>query len=349
VRPEKFIGLLQFDISPRICPAVPDFLPQILEKPPAATRYRQHRIVITVVVSIGSARMRFVILPLWLLLSLLFTIEGAAQSTISDRPFELVAGNGAWFSWLPTYELGADASGFPALQDDMDDVGYYGDLKAIRRFLGTRTSLEARGFYGFSETNTTTEVLDANVPNPIDGAANLLTGGSLSLASDTDHYGIDVGLRDTWRTRFGGLSGGCLFSFMEFDQDFDVEYGSLGLLSESLDSEYLGGKGVVGWDGRFWGSPSNLDIAVGFYQLRADYRYRGEQIPGSFATTMHKTPVTVETIFSSYRDIHRYRLGLTIAATYIAQMPVIEHEANVPVSLGTDSGAMLRLMVEILL
>jgi hypothetical protein len=64
---------------------------------------------------------------------------------------------------------------------------------------------------------------------------------------------------------------------------------------------------------------------------------------------MHKTPVTVETIFSNYRDIHRYRIGLTMAATYIAEMPVIEHNANAPVSLGTDSGAMLRLMIEILL
>ncbi len=297
----------------------------------------------------GSARMRLAIISAFVLAGLLTSAVAHAQSTITDRPFDLVAGNGVWGSFLPDYELGTSGSGTPALRDQLDDVGYYGDIKAIRRFLGTRTSFEARGFYAYSGSESSSGPGNFDVPDPITGGSNLFTGGSANLSSDTNHYGFDAGLRDTWRTQFGGLSGGCYFSFMAFDQTFDVDYGPTRLMSETLNSNYTGGKGFVGWDGCLCGSPSTLDFIVGFYQLRTDYRFSGGAVPGTRDLTMHKTPITLETVFSNYHHFHGYQVGMTFAATYIAQMPVIEHNVGRPVSLSTDSGVLVRLMFEILL
>lgn len=273
-----------------------------------------------------------------------------AQSTITDRPFDVVAGSGLWGSLLPAYELGTNGSGSSAFHDNLDDVGYYGDLKVIRRFLGTRTSFEARGFYAYSESRSTDISSNLDIPNPVTGTSNVfIPSATSSVLSDVDHYGYDFGLRDTWRTRFGGLSGGCLFSYMAFDQTFDVKYGPGRLFSERLESDYTGGKGVLGWDGCLCGRPSMLDVAVGFYQLRTDYRFDGGALAGSMTRRIHKTPITVETIFSTYHDIRDLQVGLTFAATYIAQMPVIEHNVGAPVSIDTDSGVLIRMMVEILL
>lgn len=298
----------------------------------------------------GPARMRLAIISSAIVLgSLLTSAVTSAQSTISDRPFDIVAGSGIWGSFLPDYELGTNGGGTPTLRDSLDDPGYYGDIKVIRRFLGTRTSFEARGFYGYSGSESSNAVGNLDVPDPINGSSNLFSGGASSLSAETDHYGYDIGLRDTWRTRYGGLSGACYFSYMAFDQSFDVDYGPTRLMSEKLNSDYIGGKAVVGWDGCLMGNPSTLDFIVGFYQLRADYRYSGGAIPGNYATTLHKTPITLETVFSNYREFHGYQFGLTLAATYIAQMPVIEHNVGSPVSLGTDSGVLVRMMFEILL
>lgn len=297
----------------------------------------------------GPARMRQAILVSALLAAMMPVSGAHAQSTISDRPFEVFVGNGLWASLLPSYELGTSSSGAPALRDNLDDVGYYGDIKAVRRFLGTRTSFEARGFYAFSESSASSAAADIDVPTPINGASNPFSGSTSRLDSDTDHYGYDVGLRDTWRTRFGGLSAGALFSYMAFDQTFDVDFASTRLLSEELNSDYIGGKALFGWDGCFCGRPTMLDVAVGFYQLRADYRFEGGAVPGSLATRMHRTPVTVEAIFSNYHNVGAYQLGFTFAATYLSEMPVIEHNDGAMVSLDTDDGAMLRMMLEILL
>ena len=294
-------------------------------------------------------RMRLAIISAFVLTGVLCSVVAQAQSTITDRPFDLVAGNGVWGSFLPDYELGTNGSGAPALRDQLDDVGYYGDIKAIRRFLGTRTSFEARALYAHSGSRSSSGAGNIDILNPSSGGSNLFSGESANLSSDTDHYGFDVGLRDTWRTRFGGLSAGCYFSYMAFDQTFDVDYGPTRLMSERLNSDYTGGKGFVGWDGCLCGSPSTLDFIVGFYQLRTDYRFSGGEIPGTRPLTMHKTPITLEAVFSNYRNIHGYQFGLTFATTYIAQMPVIERNVGRPVSLDTDSGVLCRLMFEILL
>jgi hypothetical protein len=296
----------------------------------------------------GPARMRPVIAFTLVLASLMTSVVASAQSTISDRPFELLAGNGMWVSALPDYELGTTTGGSPAIRDSLDDVGYYGDIKAIRRFLGTRTSFEARGFYAYSGSQSSSQAGDINVLGPLGGSSQL-TGSAASLDSDTNHYGFDVGLRDTWRTRFGGLSGGLLFSYMAFDQTFDVDYGSMRLLREELNSDYVGGKGVLGWDGLIYGRPSTLDVAVGFYQLTADYRFVGNAISGSYQDEFEKTPLTIETIFSRYHSLRGCQVGLTMAATYIAQMPSIHRELGQAVVIDNDDAFLFRLMFEILL
>lgn len=293
--------------------------------------------------------MRHAIIYASLLVCLLVSGVTNGQSTITDRPFDLVAGSGLWGSFLPDYEWGTDAGGGTAFQDDLDDIGYYGDIKAIRRFLGTRTSFEARGFYAFSESSSSSGSSSVSLPNPIDGTSSLLSGGSARFDADTDHYGYDIGLRDTWRTRYGGLSGGCMFSYMAFDQTFDLGYGGTSLMSEELNSDFVGGKGVFGWDGIFLGRPSTLDVAVGFYQLRADYEFRGDALAGSLADRIHKTPVTVEAVFSNYHKIRNLQLGTTFGVTYLGKMPVIEHNAGSRVSIGTDDGLLVRLMLEVLL
>lgn len=297
----------------------------------------------------GAAIMRFAITSITFLTCLMFSCVAGAQSTISNRPFDLVAGSGVWGAFMPGYELGSTAGGDSVLSDPLDDAGYYGDLKAIRRFLGTRTSFEARAFYAYSGSRSAAGVTTWDVTNPLGGESTVLSDGVANLSADTDHYGYDIGLRDTWRTRFGGLSAGCYFSYMAFDQTFDVDFDSTRLLTETLNSDYIGGKGFVGWDGCLCGNTSMLDFVVGFYQLRSDYRLTGGESPGSLATTMRKTPITLETVFSSYRNVHSYQLGWTFATTYIAQMPVIERDLSSEVLLDTDSGFFVRMMFEILL
>ncbi len=292
--------------------------------------------------------MRHAVVTTFALASLLMAVDVRAQSTITDRPFDLVVGNGVWGAFLPDYELGDGAGGASVLRDDMDGAGYYGDIKAIRRFLGTRTSFEARGFYAYSGSESSSTG-NMDVPDPISGGSNLFTAGSSRLSADTNHYGFDIGLRDTWRTRFGGLSGGCYFSYMAFDQTFDVDNGATQLMSEKLDSAYTGGKGFVGWDGCLCGKPSTLDFVVGFYQLRADYEFSGGALPGSYTATMHKTPITLETVFSQYHEFRGFQVGVTFAATYIAQMARIDHNVGAPVTLDSDRGGYIRMMFEILL
>ena len=293
--------------------------------------------------------MRHAIISASLLVCLLVSGVAQGQSTITDRPFDLVAGSGLWGAFLPDYELGTDAGGGTAFRDSLDDLGYYGDLKAIRRFLGTRTSFEARGFYGHSESSSTASASSVTVTNPMDGSAVLLSGGAARFDGETDHYGYDVGLRDTWRTRFGGLSGGCMFSYMAFDQTFGLGYGGSSLMREELNSDFIGGKGVFGWDGMFCGRPSTLDLAIGFYQLTADYRFQGDAVTGSLTSDIHETPVTLEAVFSNYHRIHSLQLGATFGVTYLGKMPVIEHTDGSRASIGTDDALLVRLMVEILL
>ena len=293
--------------------------------------------------------MRCTIIQALLGASLLVTSFVSAQSTISDRPLELSVGNGIWTALLPAYELGINTNASPAFRDNLDDVGYIGQLKLVRRFLGTRRSFETKGHYAFAESISTTDVIDVDVPNPVNGASNALTGGRTHLRSKINHYGIDVALRDTWRTRFGGLSAGAAFSYMGFDQNFDVDYGADQLLIEDLDTDFLGGKAIFGWDGCLRSRPTNVDLAIGIYDMDVNYRFSGQTIGGSATQARNKTVYTIEPSFTTHTFFRSYQLNWTFGAIYISDMPVISHNAGRRATLDTDDAVTLNAMIEIML
>ena len=268
-----------------------------------------------------------------------------AQSTISDEPVELNWTGGLWAALLPSYELGSGPSG-PALRDDMDDLGTITQLQFIRRFLGTRTSFEVTGFYAEVDSVDTDGTVDVNIPNPVTGAGNALTGGNPYVKSDTDHYGVDVALRDTWRTRFGGLSAGCSFSYMTFDQQFDVNYSDTQLFQEQLDSDFRGGKAFVGWDGCLMGQQSMLDIAVGIYDLNMEYEFQPQTLAGNLVTELQETTTTIETSFKTRRTFAGYLIGVSLGAKYFADMPQIDHTAGSAATLTTDDAVTLSFMLD---
>lgn len=276
--------------------------------------------------------------------SCFIVVAASAQSTISDDPFELSYGSGSWGVLMPSYSYGTDAGGSPAFQDDGDTFGARWQLSAVRRFLGTRTSFETNAFFGWAEANSS-GLGGGNLPDPATGAPIPLAAGSTHLESGLNHYGVDVALRDTWRTRFGGLSAGAGFSYMAFDQDFELELNDVRLVKEELDSDYVGGKAFVGWDGCFAGRRSKLDLTAGYYDLSTDYTNNGTALPNAlpedFATT-------ADVEFTTYFSLRGFDTGLTIGAMYISDMPQIIHAAG-PASLTTDDAVFIRAMLQIVL
>lgn len=281
--------------------------------------------------------------------SLIITSAVSAQSTISDREWEFTSSSGVWTMLLPAYELGTNTNGSPAFRDNLDDVGYIGQLKVVRRFLGTRTSFETKTNFAFAESTSTTDVIDVDIPSPTTGASNLRTGGRTRLKSQIDHYGIDVALRDTWRTRFGGLSAGVAVSYMAFDQEFDVDYGAEQLLVEDLDTDFRGGKAIFGWDGLFYCRPTTVDLGIGFYDMDAKYRPKGQSIPGFAMNELAKFAVTVEPSFTSFTTFRGYQVGWTVGAMFISDMPTIVHAVGTPATLDTDDALTLNTTFEFML
>ena len=282
-------------------------------------------------------------------LALVFCVIGTCkvhgQSTISNRPLELSTGQGLWGAWLPKYAWGETLNNGAGIVDDMDLAGYHGDLKLVRRFLGTRTSFESRVFYSTAESTAS----GANVlqlPSLISGAPELVgnVDSTWRLISDVENYGFDLSLRDTWVTRFGGLSAGCAFSYIAFDQTFNSTMDNSPLLREELDADYRGGKAFVGWDGCFRGNPANLDLLVGFYDMNADY-----DAVGTTQREMTKNVTTIEANFTTRRDFRDIQVGGTLGLMYLTDMPMIEHNVNAPVSIGTDDAFTLKFLFEILL
>lgn len=293
--------------------------------------------------------MRKAVLSVFILANLCLVGIAPAQSTISDDELELSGGVGLWGALLPSYQLGQNSEGGVAFQDDLDDVGYITQLKAVRRFLGTRTSFETDVFYASADSVAEGTVTGVDVPNPESGASFVGAGSAPRLKSEADFYGFDITLRDTWRTRFGGLSAGCAFSYMRLDQDFDVDYGAAQWLNEDLNSKFRGGKGFVGWDGIFAGRQSNIDLLFGFYDMDVDYQFNGQNVAGSLQQEFSKNVTTVETRFTTRQVIRDYLIGFTLGVTYFTDLPTIEHNEGAPVTIGTDEAVLLTGMMEILL
>ncbi len=271
------------------------------------------------------------------------------QSTISDRPLELTFAKGIFGVQLPQYSVGTSDQGGSAYHDDGDTIGALWELKAVRRFLGTRTSFETNAFYGIAFANSNTDPSGVDIPSPISGASNVFSGGRTHLDADVSHYGFDASLRDTWRTQFGGLSTGCGFSYMAFDQDFDVKYSGARLFEEELDSDFVGGKAFVGWDGLFLGRQSNVDLTGGFYDVTGNYQFSGGSIAGSKTDEIKTTSGTFDASFTTWTVFAGRDIGMTGGAMYIAEMPSIQRDASGASVLGTDDAAVFRLMVQILL
>ncbi len=275
--------------------------------------------------------------------------SGKTQTTISQRPFDITVGNGLWGVFLPDYELGRDLDNQVAITDDGQFLGYQGDLRINRRFLHTRTNVEARVFYGHSESSQSKNVNSLSL-NDVGGVPlSPLSDGTASLTSGLDHYGYDLGLRDTWRTRLGGLSAGALFSYMIFDQDYVASFDQEQFLHEALDSEFIGGKAVFGWDGFIHNCPSFLDFALGFYQLRADYSGVATQSGNRVETYRYTNPMTVDAAFTMYRNVRDIRLSTTIGITHLGEMPVISRTDGEFAAIEYEDGLLIKLMFEILL
>ncbi len=285
------------------------------------------------------------------LLSLLIVTTAWSQSTISDLPFELRYGSGPWGVLLPSYDLGSDAAGEPAYHDDLDNLGGRWELNAVRRFLGTRTSFETSLFYGYVRANKLGSTAPIDIPNPATGIAPpTFAGGRTQSQSDLNHYGVDFALRDTWRTQFGGLSAGVAFSYMAFDQHFQLDRNGDRLLLEDLDSDLTGGKAIFGWDGCLLGHRSKLDFAVGYFDLEADYKFTGTTLlPGTAFNQLSGDATTIELEGTTYINLKGCDTGLKLGVMYISDLPQIVHEAGVPAFLTTDDGVLINATIEILL
>ncbi|MCP4777735.1 MAG: hypothetical protein GY880_26235 [Planctomycetaceae bacterium] len=285
---------------------------------------------------------------LTLVFCLIVTSKVWGQSTISNSPLELSTGQGLWGALLPAYTL-TDGGGAPVLSDSMDALGYHGDLKVVRRFLGTRTSFEGRAFYATAESTANGGDSGLTFLSPSDGSIVAIPAGATRLRSEVDNYGFDLLLRDTWITRFGGLSAGCAFSYIGFDQTFNSTAGGADFLREKLDSELRGGKGFVGWDGCFCGHATNIDLLFGFYDMNATYGSEAVLAIPATEQKMTKNVSTIETNFTTRRDFREIQVGTTIGVTYFTDLPTIERTLGQPVSIGTDDAVTLKFLFEILL
>jgi hypothetical protein len=293
--------------------------------------------------------MRFPFLIISGMLASIFASTANAQSTIAPRPFDLTFGKSTIGTLMPGYDLGLDTEGRSAFQDDMDNVGASWELKAVRRFLHTRTSFETRAFYGLSFSNQSQAASDVDVFSPIDGSSNPFTGGRAYLDSDLDIYGGDFTIKDTWQTRFGGLSAGMAFSYMAFDQSFDAEYSQVRLLSEQLNSDFIGGKAVLGWDGCLLGRATSLDLGFGYYDLDVDYQFIGGAVAGNLNKELSDHSATIDVNWTTWAQLGKFYTGLTLGGMYFTDMPTIQHNNGSQVSLGTDDAATLNVTVQILL
>ena len=293
--------------------------------------------------------MRRIFILLFLLCLTPSDLSICAQTTVSDRTLDITVGNGFWGALLPSYQIGSDQDSNPALSDDGDFFGYQGDLRLVRRFLHTRTAIEGRAFYGTAQSDNDNLVESMELIDPLSGNQILLGEGRANLKTSLDHYGYDLGLRDTWRTRFGGLSAGCLFSYMNFDQGFDISHTNDLVFVQELSSEFIGGKAVFGWDGLIRECPALFDLTLGFYQLRADLITDNPNTIGSVSDYLYANPVTIEASFTTWHDVRDVRVGTTLALTHLDEMPQLVHQPGEQTAIELDDGLMLKLMFEILL
>lgn len=281
-----------------------------------------------------------------LLVAALIPASVHAQSTISNETWDIGFGKGFWGVVLPEYSSGTADSGEAAFRDNLDDVGGIWQLDAIRHFHGTRTSFETRGFFALALSNRNADADNLSLLSPATGAAIAIpaAAGSRHLDADVYHYGFDAALRDTWQTRFGGLSAGLGLSTMAFDQRFNAELDGNSLFEEDLDSNYFGGTGFVGWDGYLFGRASKIDLIYGYYDLEMDYAFRGDG--GNFDTDANESAFKVELTGTTQFCLGGRHMGLTAGVMYLSDIATIERVAGRAVSIGTDDAVTMNVSLE---
>jgi hypothetical protein len=289
--------------------------------------------------------MRSFVSPFVFVFAGLVATTAMGQSTNSNDPFEIFVGKGTLGVFLPSYDLGTSSTGGSAFQDDLDVPGFSGQLRTIKRFLGTRTSFETRWFYGIANANSLGNG-DIDFANPATGAAESFSGGRAHLGSDLDHYGCDIALRDTWQTKFGGLSAGTSFSYFTFDQEFETSYDRRALFQESLESDFLGGKALLGWDGWFLGRATNLDLAVGGFDVNADYDFKAREVAGNRKAHADDITATVEFWATRRAEINWGEIAISLGALYINDMPQIVHAPGSVATIGSDDAMTAQLLFE---
>ena len=313
--------------------------------------------------------MRRAVLSLALVFCVIGVCNAQGQRTSSNRPFEISTGQGAWGAWLPKYVWGCilddeydeiprsshhipkrylrdeRRSDEPGIFDKMNLAGYQGDLRIVRRPSWTSTNFEGRVHYATAESTATGSeeiVLPVLVPRAHNQNEGIFSG-TWRLKSEVQNYGFDYLLRDTWNTRFGGLSAGFGYSYLAFDQTFKSTLDNDPPFREELDTDFQGGKAFVGWDGQFRGNSTNLDLVFGFYNMNAKYEANFVE------REMTKNVPTLEANFATRRDFLDKQIGTTIGIPYLPEMPMIQHNFDAPVSIGTDDSLMLKVLLEIVL
>ncbi len=271
------------------------------------------------------------------------------QSTISDQPLELSYGSGPMGALLPGYNFGSDINGDPAFQDDLDNLGARWKLGAVRRFLGTRTSFETTAFLGWVEANASGSTQDIALSSPNGGVVTPFAGSPTHLESSLIHYGTDIALRDTWRTEFGGLSAGLAFSYMAFDQDFELERTNAAFIDEQLNSDLLGGKALFGWDGCFRGRQTKIDLAFGYYSLDVDYDYVSYALAETFQSQLSSDAYTIEFDHSTWFCLRGFDTALNLGVMYISDLPQIIHTNTVgnDATIGLDDAVLITAGLEL--
>ena len=274
--------------------------------------------------------------------------SGLAQAA---EPFELTIAAGSWHADLPDYSFGRfDVSGDPAYFDDLSAAGAMVQTKAIKRFRGTRTSIEGKVFGAWADSFYRGD--DANIVIPLPtGNANGV-GGEPVLRSELSHFGTDVLALDTWTTDYGDVSFGGGFSYMQFDQEFDLDYQTgvvIDILRQDLDTDFIGGKLVADWAGGLLGLRTNARLGLGLYEMQSDYVATYQAFPNSGLAETSEFAATLEYSGSTWGSIMGIPVGITAGVTWISDFPAINQVAGEQPFLTTASAVTTNVMVEMLL
>lgn len=295
---------------------------------------------------------RFILAALLVTLGLIATdpTPATAQNTIADGGLELTFGKGSWLAFLPEYEWGQAADGDAAFEDDNTQIGSLFEFGGAYRFANTRTSIEANGFFAFSFSEDNLGTGDIEIPSLMGNGNAPFAAAHRRIDSEVYFYGGDFNLRDTWQSRYGGLSAGGGLSLMSLDQEFDLDLIQGGVetpIEENVNSDYVGGHVFVGWDGCFLGRASTLDLVFGYYDLDAEYDVKVNQA-GVGNAELSKAAFKLEVEASTRFKLFGCNAGLTAGGMYLSDVGQIVHPIDGPAALTTDDALVFTGTIDLI-